>query len=102
MGSVIGQGPIAGTSLNAGSAVNLVVSSGPAMVSVPNVVGMTQAAAITAMRGHGLVRRKWIQLGTVTTQSSSTVAAGSVISEKPAGGTPGDGGSAVERHGCGG
>ena len=95
-GSVIGQGPIAGTSLNVGSAVNLVVSSGPAMVSVPNVVGMTQAAAITAMRGHGLVRRKWIQLGTVTTQSSSTVAAGSVISESPAAGTSVNVGSAVD------
>jgi beta-lactam-binding protein with PASTA domain len=95
-GSVIGQGPIAGTSLNVGSAVNLVLSSGPAKVSVPNVVGMTQAAAITAIRGHGLVRRKRIQLGTVTTQSSSTIAAGSVISESPAAGTSVNVGSAVD------
>ena len=32
-----------------GIAVNLVVSSGPAQVAVPNVVGLTQAAATTAI-----------------------------------------------------
>ena len=83
-GNVINVSPVAGTSVNVGYAVNLTVSSGPAKVSVPDVVGMTQAAAIkTAITGHGLVRRKRIQLGTVTTQSSSTVAAGDVISQSP-------------------
>jgi hypothetical protein len=83
-GNVITESPVAGTPVNVGSAVNLTVSSGPARVSVPDVVGMTQAAAIkTAITGHGLVRRKRIQLGTVTTQSSSTVAAGDVISQSP-------------------
>ncbi len=88
-GSVISESPVAGTSVSAGSAVNLVVSSGPAPISVPNVVGDTQAAATTAITGAGLVA------GTVTTQSSSTVASGSVISESPVAGTSVSTGSAV-------
>jgi beta-lactam-binding protein with PASTA domain len=35
-----------------GSAVNLVVSSGPPQVAVPNVVGLTQTAT-TAITGAG-------------------------------------------------
>jgi beta-lactam-binding protein with PASTA domain len=58
-------------------------------VSVPNVVGLTQAAATTSITSAGLV------VGTVTTQSSSTVAAGSVISEAPTAGTSVNTGSAV-------
>ena len=88
-GSVISESPAAGTQVNAGSAVNLVVSSGLAQVAVPNVVGETQAAATTAITTAGLV------LGTVTTQSSSTVPSGSVISENPAAGTQVNVGSAV-------
>ena len=47
-------------------------------VTVPNVVGMTQAAASTAITGASLT------VGTVTTQSSTTVPAGQVISQNPA------------------
>jgi hypothetical protein len=61
----------------------------PPSVAVPNVVGLTQAALTTAITGAGLV------VGTVTTASSSTVAAGNVISESPAAGTPVNAGSAV-------
>jgi hypothetical protein len=64
-------------------------SSGPAQVSVPSVVGDSQAAATTAITGAGLT------LGTVTVQSSSTVASGSVISENPAAGASVADGSAV-------
>jgi hypothetical protein len=49
--------------------------------TVPNVVGLTQAAATSAIAGAGL------KLGTVTTTTSSTVPAGSVISQTPAPGT---------------
>jgi len=62
---------------------------GPLQVAVPNVVGETQAAATTAIMGAGLV------VGTVTQQSSSTVASGDVISESPAAGTNVATGSAV-------
>src|SRR5207237_6859178 len=76
-GSVISESPPAGTKVASGSPVNLVVSSGPAQIAVPNVVGQTQAAAASAITGAGLT------VGAVTMQSSSTVASGSVISESP-------------------
>jgi beta-lactam-binding protein with PASTA domain len=88
-GDVINQSPAAGTSVAAGSAVNLTVSSGPAMDTVPNVVGDTQTAAATAITGAGLT------VGTVTMASSATVASGKVISESPAAGTSVAAGSAV-------
>lgn len=77
-GSVISQNPAAATNVAPKSAVNLTVSTGPAQATVPNVVGMTQAAATTSITGAGLV------LGTVTTASSATVPSGSVISQSPA------------------
>ena len=88
-GKVISESPAAGTQVNTGSAVNLVVSSGPAQVAVPNVVGQTQAAATTSITASGLV------LGTVTTASSTTVPSGSVISETPTAGTQVSLGAAV-------
>ncbi len=88
-GSVISESPAAGTQVNSGSAVNLVVSSGTTQVAVPNVVGETQAAATTTITTAGLV------VGTVTTQSSSSVPSGSVIGENPTAGTQVNGGSAV-------
>ena len=86
-GSVISQSPAAGTSVSLGSAVALVVSTGP--VAVPNVVNLTQAAATTAINGAGLA------LGAVSQQSSATVPSGSVISQNPAAGTSVAAGSAV-------
>src|SRR5437016_4027644 len=53
-GSVISESPTAGTMVASGSAVSLVVSSGPAQVAVPNVVGQMQAAATSAITGAGL------------------------------------------------
>jgi hypothetical protein len=64
-------------------------SSGNAQVTVPNVVGDTQAAATSAITGAGLV------LGTVTAQSSSTVTSGNVISQNPAASASVAGGSDV-------
>jgi hypothetical protein len=58
-------------------------------VSVPNVVGDTQTAASTAITGAGLT------VGTISTQSSSTVASGDVILEDPAAGSNVGSGSAV-------
>src|SRR4051812_7432711 len=88
-GVVISQSPIAGSQVAAGSAVALVVSSGPSQVAVPNVVGLTQASATTAITGAGLV------VGTVTTASSTTISAGSVISQNPTAATQVTAGSAV-------
>jgi 6-phosphogluconolactonase (cycloisomerase 2 family) len=86
VGKVIGESPAAGTQVAVGSAVNLTVSSG---ATVPNVVGATETAAITAITGAGLT------LGTVTFTQSSSVVSGSVISEAPAAGTSVAPGSAV-------
>jgi beta-lactam-binding protein with PASTA domain len=80
-GSVISEGPAAGSSVASGSPVSLVISSGAAKVAVPNVVGLSQAAANAAINGSGLV------IGNVATQNSSTVAAGLVISESPSAGS---------------
>ncbi len=37
-GIILGESPAAGTIVTAGSSINLVVSSGPALVTVPNLV----------------------------------------------------------------
>src|SRR5258707_14551298 len=50
------------------------------MVTVPNVVGLTQAAATTAITEPKLT------LGKVTQQNSNTVVTGNVISQDPASG----------------
>src|SRR6202166_743507 len=76
-GNVISQDPANGSSVAQGSPVNLVISSGPQIVTVPNVEGLTDAAT-TAIAGAKLT------VGTVTQQSSNTVAAGNVISQDPA------------------
>ena len=47
--SVISQNPTAGTSVAEGTSVSLVVSLGPGPVTVPDVVGMTQTAAESAV-----------------------------------------------------
>ena len=79
--AVISESPTAGTLAAIGSAVSLVLSSGPSLVSVPSVVGMTQAAATAAITGASLT------LGTVTPMSSVAIPAGFVISQSPASAT---------------
>ena len=61
--------------------MNLVISSGPQMVAVPNVEGLTQDAATTAITAAKL------KVGTVTQQTSNTVATGKVISQDPGSGS---------------
>ena len=85
IGSMIAQSPSVGAVRNPGAAVNLTRSVG---VPVPNVVGMTEAAASTAITGANL------RVGSVTRQSNSTVALGTVISQSPASGQV-EGSSAV-------
>jgi RHS repeat-associated protein len=89
-GSVISQSPVAGTSVAEGSSVSLVISSGPVMIIVRNVVGLTQAAAQAAIQAAGL------QVGTVTTANSPTVPAASVISQNPPAGNSVPEGSLVD------
>ncbi len=60
-----------------------------AQVTVPNVVGQTQASAGTTLTGVG------VTTGTITQQCSNTVAAGLVISQSPSAGTQVTSGTAV-------
>jgi PASTA domain len=64
-------------------------SDGPGNVSEPNVVGDSQSVASAAITAAGL------KVGTVATQSSTTVATGLVISQDPAAGSSEPGGTAV-------
>ncbi len=52
-GTIIAQDPPAGRTLEVGSRVALVVSLGPAMVSVPDVLGMSLSDAQDALKGAG-------------------------------------------------
>jgi RHS repeat-associated protein len=87
--SVINQNPPGGTFVAQGSAVGLVISLGPAMVIVPNVVNMTQANAESAIIAAGLI------VGTITSENHGTIPPGNVISQNPAGGSSVPRGSSV-------
>ncbi|HXI30109.1 MAG TPA: PASTA domain-containing protein, partial [Vicinamibacterales bacterium] len=87
-GVVISQGIADGTTVEVGTSVALVVSSGPPPVTVLNVVGQTQAAATAALAGQGLTV-------SISFAPSSTVAGGLVISQTPTGGSSAAPGSNV-------
>jgi beta-lactam-binding protein with PASTA domain len=88
-GAIISQDPAAGTQAVPGGSVSLVVSLGPGDVMVPDVTGMTQEAAGTALQGAHLTA------GTVTQQCSDTVAEGKIISQNPVPTTQASRGSSV-------
>ncbi len=90
-GQVISQNPAGGTQVLPGSAVSLLVSMGPEPdpVTVPDVVGETEASASSAISGAGLT------VGTITREFHATVPEGQVISQNPAGGAQVLPGSAV-------
>ena len=80
-GTILSQTPSGCGFAAPGAAISLVVSTGPAFVAMPNVVGETEAAASAAISSAGLA------LNSVSTTTSLTVPAGTVISESPAAGT---------------
>jgi serine/threonine-protein kinase len=80
-GKVIGTSPSAGTETQLGSTVTLIVSSGPAPVRVPNVVGQSRSAAEATLENAGLA------VGTVTSKVAAGQTAGNVISQSPAAGS---------------
>jgi len=91
-GSVISQDPASGTMVAPGSAVNVVVSTGPdapATVPVPDVVGQPAQDARTALEGEGFTV-------SVTEQPSADVETGLVVSTNPAAGTEVAPGTSVE------
>ncbi|MGE3234578.1 MAG: Stk1 family PASTA domain-containing Ser/Thr kinase [Thermoleophilia bacterium] len=75
-GRVIRQDPAGGTQAQKGSEVTIVVSTGPAQVSVPSLRGLDQASAEQRIRSAGL------EVGSVTFQPSQATE-GTVISQDP-------------------
>ena len=90
VGDVLDQNPPAGTSVQPGSAVDLVLSSGPEAITVPDVLSLGQAAAEAALTDAGL------SVGTITTAASDTVPVGEVLDQNPPAGTSVQPGSAVD------
>ena len=78
-----------GTEVESGTVLNLVVSSGKIVgVTVPDVVGMTEAEAKVMLDSEGFTMQKQLQ-------DSDTVEKGKVISQSPLGATTAAKGSAV-------
>lgn len=86
-GNVISQSPAAGSLANIGSAVNFTISLGRPVI--PNVVGLSQADAYSAITTAGLV------VGKITSILDNSVPIGNVINQSPPAGTSADVGSAV-------
>jgi serine/threonine-protein kinase len=88
-GKVIGTEPPAGTEVQLGSAVTVLVSSGPEAVRVPDVVGQQRSAAEAALTGAGL------KVGAVTQKVSTTQPPNTVLSQSPAAGASAHAGDKV-------
>lgn len=80
MGIVIESNPLAGTEIGTANPVDLVVSSGPEEVQVPNVVDMTERDALLALTAVDLEP-------IVDDEYSDDVAQGIVIRQDPAAGS---------------
>ena len=80
IGQATGTDPRSGASIAPGTEVTLFISAGPPLKTVPHVVGESQNAATTALQNAGFKVN-------VSSQNSSTVKAGNVICQSPAGNT---------------
>ena len=76
-GTVIEQDPGPGSRIEEGSQVTIVVSRGPGDISVPNVVGQSQASATAQLTGAGLDVR------VVTRDTESESEDGQVLDQSP-------------------
>ena len=89
VGDVIKQSPDPGTLLDTGKTVTITVGKAPKQVPVPNVVGMTEDEAKTAITDAGL------KVGVVSPQPDSAPA-GQVIDQNPSADQTVDKGSTVD------
>jgi eukaryotic-like serine/threonine-protein kinase len=80
-GTVIDQKPAGGNQAPKGGTVTITVSTGPAQVTVPPLVGLTQAEAVAKIQALGLVEAIQNQV------SADPTAVGNVLSQDPATGT---------------
>lgn len=87
-GRAIRTTPLAGTTAEKGSEVDLFISKGPEQIEVPNVVGMDVEEATTALEKDGF------EVDTVEEDSSEDE--GQVLKQSPAATTKADDGSTVK------
>ena len=76
-GEVYKQSPPAGTTVKRGATVSYWVSKGQPKVSVPDLSGLDQTQATTAIQAAGLL------VGVITPATSTSVPAGGVVSQDP-------------------
>jgi len=81
LGSVSSTNPAAGTQVASGSAVSLAISSEPAQVAVPDVVGLTRTAGENKLKEAGLA------VGAVKTRHDESVPADGISDTAPGAGT---------------
>jgi len=86
-GTVLAEKPAAGTRVQKGSTVQLIVSSGPASVTVPKVVGESASSAEAKLLALGF--------NVSTNYQAANEAQGTVIAESPSGGSQAPHGSTV-------
>ncbi|MDD3183753.1 MAG: Stk1 family PASTA domain-containing Ser/Thr kinase [Anaerostipes sp.] len=87
-GVVIRQSIESNTEVDKGTTIVLTVSSGQSTIEVPNVVGYSQTSATKTLSNKGFKV-------SVTTENSSDVKSGEVISQSPKGGTRRESGSTI-------
>ena len=80
-GDVISQDPVSGTMIRVGAGVNLIISLGQSLVTIPDVIGLLQADAESNVDTAGLT------IGTMTTAYDNTVPVGHVLDQTPPSGT---------------
>jgi serine/threonine-protein kinase len=88
-GRVISTNPSPGTEAQAGSSVTILVSSGPAQTTVPDIVGQSRAAAEATLTNAKLAT------GAVTQRTSTEQSPGTVLEQSPGAGTSQPAGGAV-------
>lgn len=88
VGSVISQSPAAGSKVDKGTAVDLVISNGPDKVAVPDLKGLTRSEALKALSEAGMTSVQ-------TAEYDAYVAKDTVIDQLPAAGEKVAPGSAV-------
>ena len=88
-GQVVSQDPEAGSEAAKGSTVTIAVVGAPEPVEVPDVIGLTEKAATTALEQVGLRANP-------STKEDASVTAGTVVAQSPEGGTEVAAGSRVD------
>ncbi|NTW29465.1 MAG: Stk1 family PASTA domain-containing Ser/Thr kinase [Coriobacteriia bacterium] len=88
-GLVAAQTPSAGAKVKKGTEIKLVISKGPDLINVPNVVGFTEKAALETLKSAGFIPQA------LPGEFNKDVALGNVIRQQPGANTKAARGSVV-------